>query len=95
MAPESLVENVFNIKTDIWAFGVLLWEIIHFGKYCTVQFLYKKLHYHSNLDILRSCCGSQVFYHGILQRNYRKMTIIWSFSYNSFVKLLLYNTVLL
>ena len=22
----------------------------------------------------------------ILQRNYRKMTIIWSFSYNSFVK---------
>ena len=26
------------------------------------------------------------FYHGILQRNYRKMTIKWSFSYNFFVK---------
>ena len=31
--------------------------------------------------------------HGILQRNYRKMTIKWSFSYNSIVKLSLYNTV--
>ena len=29
----------------------------------------------------------------ILQRNYRKMTILRSFSYNSFVKLSLYNTV--
>ena len=29
-------------------------------------------------------------YHGILQRNYRKMT--WSFSYNSFVKLSLYKS---
>ena len=28
------------------------------------------------------------FYHGILQGNYRKMTIIWSFSYNFLVKLL-------
>ena len=26
-------------------------------------------------------------YHGILQRNYRKMTIKWSFSYNSLVKM--------
>ena len=33
MSPESLVENVFNIKTDVWAFGVLLWEIVHFGKF--------------------------------------------------------------
>ena len=27
------------------------------------------------------------FYHGILQMNYRKMTIKWSFSYNFFVKI--------
>ena len=31
--------------------------------------------------------ASKLFYHGILLRNYRKMTIKWSFSYNSFVKL--------
>ena len=29
----------------------------------------------------KSCCEGT-----ILQRNYRKMTISWSFSYNSFVK---------
>ncbi|XP_053372815.1 fibroblast growth factor receptor-like [Mercenaria mercenaria] len=31
MSPESLFENVFNVKTDIWSFGILLWEIVHFG----------------------------------------------------------------
>ena len=34
-----------------------------------------------------------LFYHRILQRDYRKMTISWSFSYNSFIKLLFNNTV--
>ena len=34
------------------------------------------------------CVISELCYKGILlQRNYRKMTISWSFSYNSFVKL--------
>ena len=32
-------------------------------------------------------------YDGILQRNYRKMTIQWSFSYNMFLKLSLYNMI--
>ena len=33
------------------------------------------------------CVISEPFYKGtILQRIYRKMTILWSFSYNSFVK---------
>ena len=44
-------------------------------------------------DITRSCSGFQIFYHGILQRKYWKMTISWSFSYNSFVKLSLFNMV--
>ena len=35
----------------------------------------------------------KIFNHGILQRNFRKMTIRWSFSYVSFVKLSLYNTI--
>ena len=43
-----------------------------------------------DLNITWSCCVSHIFYHGILQRNYRKMTIKWSFSYNSFVKFPLY-----
>ena len=35
----------------------------------------------------------ELLYHRILQRNYRKMTIAWSFSYNSFVKLSIYNVI--
>ena len=34
-----------------------------------------------------------IFFQRILQRNYRKMTIKWSFSYYSFVKLSLYNMI--
>ena len=34
-------------------------------------------------------------YPGIFQKNYRKMTIKWSFSENSFVKLSLYNMIYL
>ena len=58
--------------------------------HCCVEFgCHKKMiqcsntpYYNIDLDITRSCCDFQVS-----QRSYRKMTIKWSFSYNSFVKL--------
>ena len=41
MAPETLLENTYNIKSDVWAIGVLYYELLH-GVYilidqCTIR----------------------------------------------------------
>ena len=50
-------------------------KLISSNRVSIVQSFYNTSSYNTELDVTRSCCGSQIFYHGILQRNYRKMTI--------------------
>lgn len=59
MAPEALVENRFTSKSDVFSFGILMWEIVTLGatpyEYLTSSEVYKKVSAGGRLDRPAHC----------------------------------------
>lgn len=59
MAPESLADHIYTSRSDVWSFGILLWELVTLGTApypgIAVQDLFKLLKGGYRMDKPNNC----------------------------------------
>lgn len=66
MAPESLADHIYTSRSDIWSFGILLWELVTLGAVpypgIAVQDLFKLLKEGYRMDKPKNCSNELLVY---------------------------------
>lgn len=55
MAPESIFNCVYTFESDVWSYGILLWELFSLGK--LLQDLYFHLGFTTDAEIMLLTCS--------------------------------------
>ena len=90
-----MLNDKMFLETEMTYIACIFFKIQILGEFDKLCIAQVKCKYSLNLCDVKLCLGSigmnhaisELFYkETILQSNYRQMTILWSFAYNSFVK---------